>query len=139
DSLRDGALTQGYFQADLRLLDVYSGTGSCHWGLRSLVLAFMHPKGDLFWSAAPEPLPVEQSDYRLELTGLGWIVDGRRDSGEITITIPRNPDDVSAIEEYSWSSRVREVFLRSPQRPRNHEVKYDSRHYSSASPFPLKN
>jgi len=139
DSLRDGALTQGYFQADLRLLDRYSGTGSCHWGLRSLVLAFMHPRGDSFWSAAPEPLPVEQADYRLELTRLGWIVEGRRDSGEITITIPRNLADINTIDEYSWVARAEEVVLPLPLRPSNHDIKYNSRHYSSAAPFPLKN
>jgi len=137
DSLRDGALTQGYFKADPRLLDQYSGTGSCHWGLRSLVLAFMHPAGDRFWSAPQEPLPVEESDYRLELSKLGWTVEGRRNSGEIIITIPRNPADVTVIDEYSWTMRARETFLRVPLRPSNHEIKYESRHYSSASPFPL--
>lgn len=137
ESLRDGALTQGYFGADPRLLDVYSGPGSCHWGLRSLVLAFMHPPGDRFWTAAQLPLPVEESDYRLELSKLGWLVEGHRQSGGITITIPRNPADVNSIEEYSWQMRAKEVFVRTPLRPSNHEVKYESRHYSSAAPFPL--
>jgi len=138
-SLRDGALTQGYFKADPRLLDPYSGTGSCQWGLRSLVLAFMHPAGDRFWSASEEPLPVEESDYRLELSKLGWIVEGHRDRGEIVITIPRNPVEVNTIDEYSWMMRVQETLLRRPRRPTNSEIKYDSRHYSSASPFPLRN
>ncbi|MDB6161082.1 MAG: hypothetical protein JWO04_4788 [Gammaproteobacteria bacterium] len=138
-SLRDGALTQGYFKADPRLLDRYSGSGSCHWGLRSLVLAFMHPAGDQFWSAPQEPLPVEESDYRLDLAKLGWMVEGRRASGEIIITIPQNYADVSTIDEYSWATRVKESFVRKPLRPGNHEVKYESRHYSSAAPFPFKN
>jgi hypothetical protein len=137
-SLRDGALTQGYFEADPRLLDWYSGTGSCHWGLRSLVLAFMHPAGDRFWSATPEPLPVEKSDYRLELTKLGWIVEGHRASGEIIITIPENPTEVNTMDEYSWTMRAKETVLRRPARPANHAAKYESRHYSSAAPFPLK-
>jgi hypothetical protein len=72
DSLREGALTQGYFKADLRFLDLYSGSGSCHWGLRSLVLAFMHPTRDAFWRASEEPLPIELADYRLELARFGW-------------------------------------------------------------------
>jgi hypothetical protein len=139
DSLRDGALTQGYFKADPRLLDLYSGTGSCQWGLRSLVLAFMHPAGDRFWSARPEPLPVEEADYQVELAKLGWTVQGQRASGEIIITIPRNPADVNTIDEYSWTMRAKELFQRAPLRPGNHEIKYESRHYSSASPFPLKN
>jgi len=138
DSLRDGALTQGYFDTDLRWLDPYSGAGSCHWGLRSLVLAFMHPAGDEFWRAAPQPLPIEVADYRLELSKLGWIVDGRRDTAEITVTIPANSADVSAAEPYTWLMRTVDSFSRRPHRPKNHEIKYESRHYSSATPFPLK-
>lgn len=136
-SLRDGALTQGYFSADPRLLDRYSGTGSCHWGLRSLVLAFMHPAGDSFWTAAPQQLPVEESDYRLELTKLGWIVEGRRSSGMITITIPRNPEQVNVIDPYSWTLRMKERLYGIPLRPSNEPVKYESRSYSSALPYPL--
>jgi hypothetical protein len=139
DSLRDGALTQGYFGTDLRWLDRYSGAGSCQWGLRSLVLAFMHPANDSFWNAVEEPLPVEVSDYRLELPRLGWIVEGRRESGEIIITIPRNPVDIVEAEPYSWLHRTQDSFSRSPHRPSNHEIKYGSRHYSSATPFPLAN
>ncbi len=138
NSLRDGALTQGYFEADPRWLDLYSGTGSCHWGLRSLVLAFMHPAGDEFWSATEQPLPVEEADYRLQLSKLGWIVEGRRNSGEITLTIAKNPRDVDTAEAYSWLSRAHDLFSSVPHRPENYAIKYDSRHYSSASPFPLK-
>jgi hypothetical protein len=137
DSLRGGALTQGYFGADLRWLDKYSGASSCHWGLRSLVLAFLHPVGDPFWNAAAEPLPVEVADYRLDLPRLGWIVEGRQESGEITITIPKNPVDVVEADPYSWIRQAQDAFSRRPHRPSNHEIKYESRHYSSAKPFPL--
>ncbi len=136
-SLRDGALTQGYFAADPRFLDRYSGTGSCGWGLRSLVLAFMHPAGDEFWSATEQPLPVEESDYRLELSKLGWIVEGRRNSGEIRLTIAKNLRDVTSADGYSWLNRARDLFSGVPHRPGNYTIKYDSRHYSSAAPFPL--
>jgi hypothetical protein len=139
DALQDGALTQGYFTADLRLLDLYSGTGSCHWGLRSLLLALLHPPGDAFWQVAEEPLPVETGDYRLDLTSLGWVVEGHHDSGEITITVPDNTDEPNSIEPHTWRMRVEEFLLRKPVRPGNHEVKYESRQYSSALPYPLKN
>lgn len=137
DGLRDGALTQGYFTADPRLLDQYSGTGSCQWGLRSLVLAFMHPAGDGFWAAPQQPLPVEEADFRLALAKLGWTVEGRRAGGDITITIAKNPADVNTIEKYSWKMQAEEMLLRVPRRPENQRAKYGSRHYSSASPFPL--
>lgn len=138
-SLRDGTLTQGYFAADPRFLDRYSGTGSCGWGLRSLVLAFMHPAGDEFWTAAEQPLPVEESDYRLELSKLGWIVEGMRGSGEIRLTVVKNVRDVTSVDEYSWLDRAQDLFSGAPHRPGNYAIKYDSRHYSSAAPFPLTN
>ena len=139
NSLRDGALTQGYFEADPRWLELYSGAGSCHWGLRSLVLAFMHPAADEFWTATEQPLPVEVADYRLELSKLGWIVEGRRQSGEITLTIPKNLHDVASVETYSWFRKIQDRFSTVPHRPENYEIKYDSRHYSSAAPFPVSN
>jgi hypothetical protein len=98
----------------------------------------MHPTGDGFWQAPDEALPVEAADYRLELASLGWIIEGQRSSGEIIITIPRNPTDVNTMEESSWAEKVEGVFLGEPARPSNHEIKYESRHYSSASPYPLK-
>ena len=61
-----------------------------------------------------------------------------RFSGEITITIPLNPEEVNAIDEQSWLMRAQELFLGAPHRPSNNEVKYNSRHYSSASPYPMK-
>jgi hypothetical protein len=137
DSLRDGALTQGYFTADLRLLDTYSGTGSCHWGLRSLVLALMHPANDAFWNATAQPLPVEISDYRLELPRLGWIVEGKQENGEIVITVPRNPGRITSIDDQSGWMKLAELLIGKPVRPPNTAVKYDSRYYSSATPFPL--
>jgi len=134
-SLRDGALTQGYFGTDLRLVDNYSGPGSCHWGLRSLVLAFRFPGDSDFWNAPEVPLPVEVADYRLEVEQLGWIVEGRKADGTITIEIPKNESNDIAIKDYDWRRRLYEVVLRRPNRPHNHSVKYDRRVYSSAKPF----
>jgi len=92
-SLRDGALTQGYFKADPRLLDPYSGTGSCQWGLRSLVLAFMHPAGDRFWSASEEPLPSRNltTGWSCRSWGGSWkdIVTGVRSSSPSRETLSR--------------------------------------------------
>ena len=51
---------------------------------------------------------------------------------------PKNPVDVVEAEPYSWIRRTQDTFSRRPHRPSNHEIKYESRHYSSATPFPLK-
>jgi hypothetical protein len=57
--LRNGTLTQGYFDSDPRLVERYMGPGSSHWGLRSLVLAYMHAPGSEFWTSADEPLKAD--------------------------------------------------------------------------------
>ena len=87
--------------------------------------------------APEEPLPIEVADYRLELTRFGWIVEGQHTSGDITITVLKNREDVNSIDDYSWKMKLKEFFLRMPERPGNYEIKYDSRHYSSSAPFPL--
>jgi hypothetical protein len=135
DAISDGALTQGYFGPDRRFLDRYSGGGSCQWGLRSLVLAFMHPAGDRFWTDAPGRLPVEVSDYRLEYPKLGWTVAGHVSTGEITIEILKNAAAINRPEPYTRTDELLETILRRPMRPRNDQVKYASRYYSSAHPF----
>jgi len=137
DAIRDGALTQGYFGSDLRFLDRYSGGGSCQWGLRSLVLAFMHGAGDRFWTDAPGRLPVEVSDYRLDYPKLGWRVAGHVSTGEITIEILKNTGTINRSDPYTRFDEFLETILRRPMRPRNDRVKYASRYYSSAHPFPV--
>jgi hypothetical protein len=136
-ALLDGALTQGYYGPDLRFLDPYSGPGSCQWGLRSLVLAFMHGAHDNFWVDAAGSLPIELADYNLMYPKLGWRIKGNAASGEIIVEIPRNPDRIAPAAPYGWVNRLLEIVLRRPFRPHNHEAKYESRYYSSADPFPL--
>src|SRR6516164_3508207 len=81
--LRDGTITMGYTDNDPRLVDNYSGPGSCHWGLRSLTLAYMNRPTASFWTNGSSPLPVEISDYHIDLDAIGWKVDGVKSSGEI--------------------------------------------------------
>lgn len=138
DGVRDGALTQGYEGPDLRFLDRYLGAGSCQWGVRSLVLAFMHAAGDRFWMDRPVRLPVEESDFQLEYPKLGWRVVGRVTNGEITIEVLRNTSVINQPVAYTWVDRILEMVLRRPVRPSNHELKYESRIYTSAEPFPLR-
>ncbi|MFI4868738.1 MAG: DUF2264 domain-containing protein [Steroidobacterales bacterium] len=133
--LQDGALTQGYYRADLRFVDYYSGPGSCHWGLRSLVLAFMNTSGSDFWRAKPQLLPVERGDYRLVYQRLGWIVSGRRDDGSVTIEIPANAGNAPHTRGYGRWRGWLEWLLRRPFRPSNEDVEYDRPTYSSAQPI----
>lgn len=132
--LQDGALTQGFYRTDLRILDHYSGPGSCHWGLRSLVLAFLHEPDSDFWRSSDQPLPVEQADFRLAYDKVGWIVSGRRRDGSVTIEIPGNAGNASPplVPYEPWRPWLERVFWR-PFRPTNANAEYNRPVYSSAA------
>jgi hypothetical protein len=134
-ALQDGALTQGYYRTDLRFVDYYSGPGSCHWGLRSLVLAFLQAPASDFWQMTEQPLPVEQADYRLVYAKLGWIVSGRRDDGSVTVEIPGNAGNAPRTLPYARWRRCLEALLRRPFRPSNEAAEYDRPVYTSATPI----
>lgn len=135
---RDGTLTQGYFGDDPRLLDSYSGPGSSHWGLRSVIPTLLHPPGSAYWTAPEQPLPVEVGDYRLDLPELGWVIEGEKTSGDIRIVIPENRGNRPALRPYSWKHRMRELLRERAQRPDNHAAAYDAEVYSALDPYPLK-
>lgn len=137
-ALRDGTLTQGYFGDDARVLDNYSGPGSSHWGLRSLIPALLHPPGSVFWTAADRPLPVERGDYRLDLPELGWVVEGDQASGDIRIVIPANAGQHPALKRYGWARRLEELRRQRANRPNNRAAAYDAEVYSVLDPFPLR-
>lgn len=135
--LRNGTLTQGYFESDPRFVDRYSGPGSYHWGLRSLVLAFMHRSQSPFWTAPEQPLPVEERDYHLNLPKLGWDIEGCKETGRIAITIPSNRATAFTPDKYTIFRQIGEKILRRPLRPYNHAIKYECREYASDNPLNL--
>ncbi|QOZ66947.1 DUF2264 domain-containing protein [Bradyrhizobium arachidis] len=138
DALRDGGLTQGYFDNDARFVDVYTGTGSCHWGLRSLALALLHNDPDSFWKSKEQPMPIELGSFHIELPRLGWILNGNHSTGEITIEILSNTKVNPPCADYGLSRRLAELVSRRPRRPNNHAAQYEARMYSTARPYPLR-
>jgi hypothetical protein len=136
-SLRNGTLTQGYFDSDPRFVDYYSGPGSNHWGLRSLVLAFMHRPGSQFWTAREQPLPIESGDYCLDLPKLGWIIEGCKETGRIAIHIPSNKTTIIVPQAHTILRQIGEKIVRGPLRPYNHAIKYECREYASDNPLNL--
>ena len=134
-ALQDGALTQGYYRTDLRFVDYYTGAGSCHWGLRSLVLALMQAPDATFWRAAEQPLPVELGDYRLDYRDLGWIVSGDHASGRVTVEIPANAGNSPRTRPHAVWRRWLELLFRRPFRPSNEDMQYTRAAYSSDAPL----
>jgi hypothetical protein len=135
DVLQGGTLSMGYFNSDPRIVDRYSGAGSCHWGLRSLTLAFIPSPSDAFWTSATQPLPVETSDYRLELPKLDWTVQGTQATHDIEITIGANANNVVTVSPYSMYRRAMEAIVHRPMRPENWKLKYGLSKYNATHPF----
>jgi len=132
--LRSGGLTMGYYDNDVRLVDLYTGPGSCHWGLRSLTLALMVPAQHPFWTSPQRPLPIERADYRIALPGLGWTVLGTRKDQLIRIVRPEGRA-VARLDSQSFGQRLLEALLERPVRPRNNKTKYELKVYSNDPPL----
>ncbi|MEE4207220.1 MAG: DUF2264 domain-containing protein [Erythrobacter sp.] len=134
-ALRRGRVTQGLHGPDMRLLEPYSGPASGLWSLRSLVMAYSHPATHAFWTAAPEPLPVERGDFERAIPALGWRLTGVRATGEITLHIAANrgnrPPPLPVLKR---TDRWR-CALGLMRRPEGFEAKYDAPSYSSARSF----
>lgn len=133
--LISGNITQGYCGKDLRMLDGYSGAGSCLWGLRSLVLAVQLPEKSFFWAGPPGKLPVEINNYRFSIPAIGWTVSGVKETGEVFIKTGKHADNGIAIKNYGIIYRMIELLTGRPHRPNNYKVKYDLPLYSSKEPF----
>jgi hypothetical protein len=132
-SLDRGNVTQGYFEADQRLVEAYSGPASCLWSLRSLVAAFVLPDDHAFWQLCPEPLPVEQGDYRIRVEPAGWDIVGDRRSGIVKLETGRT--GVPPLQSISLLDRLISPFCRVPRRPDNIPAKYGRASYVSTSPY----
>jgi hypothetical protein len=133
--LRDGTLTMGYTETDPRIVDYYSGPGSCHWGLRSLTLAYMAEPSAPFWITPYAPLPVEIHDYQVDLPKIGWIVRGDSVSKNIRIMIPSNHDQSVKVRQYWEYNKLFEMIFRRVSRPENFDLKYRLSEYDAIPPF----
>jgi hypothetical protein len=132
--VNDGNITQGYCGSDARVLDNYSGPASCLWGLRSLIAAIYLPRNSEFWKVSPTLLPVERSDFSVEIKSTGWRVTGSKRTGEVDIQMPRGAA-ASPLESYTKAAQTKDLITGSPSRPPNHAAKYERASYSSTDPF----
>lgn len=135
-ALKYGSVTQGYYRADARLTDPYSGPASPLWSLRSLVAAYALPPDHPFWTADPEPLPVERASYQKEIAGGRWRVHGNHATGTIQVEVLANPEGaLPSLQPRSMLDAWRELASGQPVRPNNDAAKYNARWYGSDVPF----
>jgi hypothetical protein len=134
-AVADGAVSQGFCATDLATLANYSGSASCLWSLRSLVVAFGLDRELGLFSAERTPLPVEKADYSIKNATTGWTISGDHRTGRIDLTIASNPlGDGPRIQPYSALRRAQEWLMQAPRRPDNHAALYGRRLYSTDPP-----
>lgn len=136
-ALSDGNITQGYCGKDTKILEPYSGPASCLWSLRSLIVAFSQPIDNAFWQSQPQLLPIEISDYKKTIPAIGWTVIGNKKNADITIQVAANSLDKTklTLKEIGFYDRMMEIITQKSRRPKNYEVKYNLKEYSSSEPY----
>ena len=81
---RHGLLTLGWYAEWPAIAQSYSGFGSPYWAVKGM-LGLMLPADHPVWTTPEEPLPVERSDFTLELPEAGWLVSGTRADGIVRV------------------------------------------------------
>ncbi|MDJ0317443.1 DUF2264 domain-containing protein [Arthrobacter antibioticus] len=80
----DGVLTLGWHETNSSILQSYNAPGSPQWaakGFLGLLLPADHP----VWTEQEQPLPVEQGDYTLPMSGPGWLAVGTAATGTVRV------------------------------------------------------
>jgi hypothetical protein len=132
NALQDGKLTQGYYEDDLRLLDGYSGAGSCLWSLRSLIVAFYVDKHLPLFETEEKQLPVESSNFKIANNTIGWTIIGDKSIQKISLQLERNVNNKTyRLKAYSSKNKLKEFLFRSPSRPNNKDALYKNYIYTT--------
>lgn len=134
-SLVSETLSMGYFGNNEIFVNSYSGSGSCLWGLRSLILAFMNKSNSYFWDGGFGELPIDTGDYIIDAPALGWEITGDSKSGEIKITIDKNHGNAPLIIKGNYFKRIINIALGKSGRSDQYDIEYLKYQYSSLHPI----
>lgn len=137
-ALVSDTLSMGYFNNDERFVNNYSGSGSCLWGLRSLVVAFMNEPKSTFWVGEFKELPIDISDFKIQAPTIGWIITGEKKTGEIKINIKANKGNSPKIKDGNKLYNLLSRFLGRAGRPEQFDMEYLNYEYSSSDPISKK-
>ena len=75
--------------------EAYISPGSPYWCCHGL-FALTFDRDDSFWTATESPLPIERDDYELVLPGPGYVVSGRKDTGQVLLLNSRSGQEHDA-------------------------------------------
>jgi hypothetical protein len=111
----DHFVRQGYHGDFPPAGEAYISPGSPYWCCHGL-FALTLDRDDPFWTANESPLPVERNDFELVLPAPGFVVSGRKATGQVLLLNSRSGQELDA--------------------PRhNYTSKYGKLAYSSHMPF----
>ena len=100
---QDGLLTLGFHRAYPPMVERYSGPGSPYWAGKAFgVLAL--PEDHEFWQAHEEPLPIEESDFLVELPAAGFLVQGTAETGHVQLLNGRSLSRPKKYSNLAYSS-----------------------------------
>ncbi len=88
-------LRQGYHGNFPPAGEAYISPGSPYWCSHGL-FALTFDRDDPFWTATEAPLPVEQEDFELVLPAPGFVLSGRRDTGQVLLLNSRSGQEHDA-------------------------------------------
>ena len=86
---------QGYHGEFPLAGEAYISPGSPYWCCHGLFALTFDPD-DPFWTAPESSLPVEREDFELVLPGPGFVLSGRRDTGQILLFNSRSGQEHDA-------------------------------------------
>lgn len=85
----DHFVRQGYHGAFPPAGEAYISPGSPYWCCHGL-FALTFDRDDPFWTAIESPLPVERDDFELVLPAPGFVVSGRKETGQVLLLNSRS-------------------------------------------------
>jgi hypothetical protein len=86
---------QGYHGDFLPAGEAYISPGSPYWCCHGL-FALTFDREDAFWTATESPLPVERDDFELALPAPGFLLRGRRETGQVLLLNSRSGQEHDA-------------------------------------------
>ena len=88
-------LRQGYHGDFPAAGEAYISPGSPYWCCHGL-FALMFDRDDPFWTATESSLPVERGDFELVLPAPGFLISGRRETGQVILVNSRSGQEHDA-------------------------------------------
>ena len=91
----DHFVRQGYHGNFPPAGEAYISPGSPYWCCHGL-FALTFDKDDPFWTATESPLPVERDDFELVLPAPGFVLSGRKETGQVLLLNSRSGQEHDA-------------------------------------------